>query len=176
MFPGQPDMLLKHFSNKGVCHVRHQYLISLALTAILLYPLSSIADSGEKNLKEGKAFLEKNSKKKGVITTKSGLQYKIIKSGKGATPKPGDTVTTHYRGTLINGTEFDSSYKRGKPASFPVNGVIKGWTEALQLMQVGDKWELYIPAELAYGANGPSPVIGPNSALIFEIELIKIGS
>jgi len=130
----------------------------------------------QKNSQSGKKFLAANKKKKGVITTKSGLQYKVIKSGTGATPKSSDTVTTHYRGTLIDGTEFDSSYNRGKPASFPVGGVIKGWTEALQLMKVGDKWELYIPAELAYGANGPSPKIGPNSTLIFEIELIKIGS
>lgn len=130
----------------------------------------------DKNAKLGKEFLAANSKKPGVKTTKSGLQYKIIKSGSGPSPKTTDTVTTHYRGTLIDGTEFDSSYSRGKPASFPVNGVIKGWTEALQMMKVGDKWELYIPAELAYGANGPSPKIGPNSTLIFEIELLKIGS
>ena len=174
MFPGQPDMLLKHFSNKGVCHVRHQYLISLALTAILLYPLSSIADSGEKNLKEGKAFLEKNSKKKGVITTKSGLQYKIIKAGTGAKPKLGDKVTTHYKGTLINGQVFDSSYKRNAPATFPVNGVIKGWIEALQLMKVGAKWQLYIPSNLAYGSSGAGATIKANATLIFDIELLEI--
>jgi len=130
----------------------------------------------EKNTQQGKAFLAANKKKPGVKTTKSGLQYKVIKSGSGATPKESDTVTTHYRGTLIDGTEFDSSYSRGKPASFPVNGVIQGWQEALQLMKVGDKWQLYIPAELAYGANGPSPKIGPNATLVFEIELLKIGS
>jgi FKBP-type peptidyl-prolyl cis-trans isomerase FklB len=130
----------------------------------------------DKNAKLGTEFLTTNKKKTGVKTTKSGLQYKVIKSGTGATPKTTDTVTTHYRGTLIDGSEFDSSYSRGKPASFPVNGVIKGWTEALQLMKVGDKWELYIPSELAYGANGPSPKIGPNATLIFEIELLSIDS
>jgi FKBP-type peptidyl-prolyl cis-trans isomerase FklB len=109
-----------------------------------------------------------------VVTTASGLQYKVIKSGSGPTPKAADTVTTHYRGTLIDGREFDSSYSRGQPASFPVNGVIKGWTEALQLMKVGDKWELFIPAELAYGAQQRGEVIEPNSTLLFEIELLEI--
>ena len=154
--------------------MRHQTLISLALTAILLYPLSSIAESGEKNLKEGKAFLEKNAKKKGVITTKSGLQYKIIKAGTGAKPKLGDKVTTHYKGTLINGQVFDSSYKRNAPATFPVNGVIKGWIEALQLMKVGAKWQLYIPSNLAYGSTGAGAKIKANAALIFDIELLEI--
>lgn len=130
----------------------------------------------DKNAKLGTDFLAANKKKTGVKTTKSGLQYKVIKSGTGATPKTTDTVTTNYRGTLIDGSEFDSSYSRGKPASFPVNGVIKGWTEALQLMKVGDKWELYIPSELAYGVNGPSPKIGPNATLVFEIELLSIDS
>jgi FKBP-type peptidyl-prolyl cis-trans isomerase FklB len=126
----------------------------------------------------GKKFLEDNKKKKGIITTKSGLQYKIIKSGKadGKSPKATETVTTHYRGTLIDGTEFDSSYARKKPTSFPVNGVIKGWTEALQLMKPGDKWKLFIPSELAYGDRGAGQKIGPGATLIFDIELIKIGS
>ncbi len=128
----------------------------------------------ENNKKAGEAFLAENKKKKGVKTTKSGLQYKVIKSGKGASPKPTDTVVTHYEGTLINGKVFDSSYKRGKPATFPVNGVIKGWTEALQLMKVGDKWKLYIPSELAYGERGAGKKIGPNSTLIFDIELLDI--
>jgi FKBP-type peptidyl-prolyl cis-trans isomerase FklB len=109
-----------------------------------------------------------------VVTTASGLQYKVIKSGDGATPKADDTVTTHYRGTLIDGREFDSSYSRGKPASFPVKGVIKGWTEALQLMKVGDKWELYIPSDLAYGPAQRSELIQPNSTLVFELELLSI--
>ncbi len=129
------------------------------------------------NVEAGKKFLDENKKKKGVITTKSGLQYKIIKSAKsGKSPKATETVTTHYRGTLIDGTEFDSSYARKKPTSFPVNGVIKGWTEALQLMKPGDKWKLFIPADLAYGDRGAGPKIGPGATLIFDIELIKIGS
>ncbi len=132
------------------------------------------AEIGEKNLAEGKAFLEANAKKPGVITTESGLQYKVITSGDGKQPKDSDTVTTHYRGTLIDGREFDSSYKRDKPASFPVKGVIKGWTEALQLMHVGDKWQLFIPSDLAYGASKRSELIEANSTLIFEIELLDV--
>ena len=132
------------------------------------------AESSEANLAAGKAFLEENAKKPGVITTESGLQYKIISSGDGKQPKDTDTVTTHYRGTLIDGREFDSSYKRDKPASFPVKGVIKGWTEALQLMHVGDKWQLFVPSELAYGATKRSELIEANSTLIFEIELLGI--
>ena len=123
--------------------------------------------------KAGKAFLEENKKKKGVVVLPSGLQYKVIKEGTGATPKASDTVKTHYKGTLIDGTEFDSSYKRGKPVEFPVEGVIPGWTEALQLMKVGAKWELYIPSDIAYGPRG-SRTIPPDSALIFEIELLDI--
>jgi FKBP-type peptidyl-prolyl cis-trans isomerase len=126
------------------------------------------------NLEAGKKFLAENAKKEGVVTTDSGLQYKVIKSGDGPTPKSEDTVTTNYRGTLIDGREFDSSYSRGQPASFPVKGVIKGWTEALQLMKVGDKWELYIPADLAYGAQQRGEVIEPNSTLLFELELLEI--
>ncbi|MBI3610708.1 MAG: FKBP-type peptidyl-prolyl cis-trans isomerase [Nitrospirae bacterium] len=129
---------------------------------------------GEKNKTEGEAFLAQNKKKEGVVTLPSGLQYKVIKEGAGKMPKATDTVTTHYRGTLIDGTEFDSSYKRGQPASFPVNGVIAGWTEALQLMKVGSKWQLFIPSNLAYGARGGGPTIGPNAALIFEVELLSI--
>ena len=127
-----------------------------------------------KNLEAGKKFLEENAKKDGVVTLESGLQYKVIKSGDGPSPKPEDTVTTHYRGTLIDGREFDSSYKRGQPASFPVNGVIKGWTQALMMMKVGDKWELYVPPGLAYGAQQRGEVIEPNSTLLFEIELLEI--
>ncbi len=128
----------------------------------------------ETNIAAGKAFLEENAKQPGVITTESGLQYKILTTGDGKQPKDTDTVTTHYKGTLIDGREFDSSYKRDAPASFPVNGVIKGWTEALQLMHVGDKWQLFIPSELAYGATKRSELIEANSTLIFEIELISI--
>jgi len=132
------------------------------------------ADIAEKNLAEGEAFLEENAKKTGIITTDSGLQYKIITTGDGKQPQASDTVTTHYKGTLIDGREFDSSYKRDKPASFPVKGVIKGWTEALQLMHVGDKWQLYIPSELAYGATKRSELIQANSTLVFELELLGI--
>jgi len=130
--------------------------------------------AGEKNKKDGDAFLADNAKKEGVKTLPSGLQYKVVKAGDGATPKAADTVTTNYRGTLIDGTEFDSSYKRGEPASFPVTGVIPGWTEALQLMKVGDKWQLFIPAKLGYGERGTGGPIGPNATLIFEIELLGI--
>ena len=129
---------------------------------------------GEKNKKEGEAFLAANQKKEGVKTLPSGLQYKVIKPGSGNSPKVTDEVTAHYRGTLIDGTEFDSSYRRGKPETLPVSGVIPGWTEALQLMQVGAKWELYIPSNLAYGERGAGQNIAPNAVLIFEIELISI--
>ena len=132
------------------------------------------ADVAAKNLAEGKTFLEENAKKPGVITTDSGLQYKILTTGEGKQPKDTDTVTTHYKGTLIDGREFDSSYKRDKPASFPVKGVIKGWTEALQLMHVGDKWQLFIPSDLAYGATKRSELIQANSTLVFELELLGI--
>ncbi len=128
----------------------------------------------EAELKEGEAFLAANKVKPGVKTLASGLQYKVIKSGTGATPKATDTVKTHYKGTLVDGTEFDSSYKRGEPATFPVNRVIPGWTEALQLMKEGDKWQLFIPSELAYGANGRPPTIGPSQTLLFDIELIEV--
>jgi FKBP-type peptidyl-prolyl cis-trans isomerase FkpA/FKBP-type peptidyl-prolyl cis-trans isomerase FklB len=129
--------------------------------------------AGEKNLKEGVAYLEENKKKKGVITTPSGLQYEVLKEGDGAKPKATDTVSVHYRGTLIDGTEFDSSYKRNEPAVFPVTGVIPGWTEALLLMKVGGKYRLVIPSELAYKDKAPGP-IGPNAVLIFEVELLKV--
>ncbi len=128
---------------------------------------------GGENKKQGEAFFVENTKKEGVITLESGLQYKIITEGKGEIPSADSTVEVNYRGTLLSGEEFDSSYKRGQPVSFPVKGVIKGWTEALQLMPVGSKWELYIPADLAYGPGGTGP-IGPNSALIFEVELLSI--
>jgi len=128
----------------------------------------------EKQKKRGEVFLAENKNKEGVKTLPSGLQYKVIKAGTGKIPKLNDTVTTHYRGTLIDGTEFDSSYKRGQPVSFPVSGVIPGWTEALQLMQEGAKWQLFIPSNLAYGERGAGGIIGPNATLIFEIELISI--
>jgi FKBP-type peptidyl-prolyl cis-trans isomerase FklB len=131
-------------------------------------------EAGEKNKAEGTKFLEENKKKEGVKTTASGLQYKALKEGTGAQPKATDTVTVNYRGTLINGTEFDSSYKRGQPATFPVNGVIKGWSEALQLMKAGSKYQLFIPASLAYGERAVGGDIGPNSTLIFEVDLLEV--
>jgi len=130
---------------------------------------------GKKNKVDGEAFLAENKKKEGVKTLPSGLQYKVIKAGTGKKPKADDTVTVNYRGTLINGTEFDSSYKRGQPATFPVSGgIIAGWTEVLKLMGEGAKWELFIPSNLAYGERGTSGIIGPNATLIFEIELVSI--
>lgn len=131
-------------------------------------------DTAMQNLEAGQKFLTENQKKEGVITLDSGLQYEVIESGEGDTPGATDNVTTHYRGTLLDGSEFDSSYKRGQPASFPVNGVIAGWTEALQKMKEGDKWKLYIPSHLAYGERGAGASIPPNSTLIFDIELIKV--
>jgi FKBP-type peptidyl-prolyl cis-trans isomerase FklB len=129
------------------------------------------------NKAEGEAFLAANKSKEGVVTLPSGLQYKILTAGTGPKPVPTDSVVCNYRGTLINGTEFDSSYKRGQPATFPVSGVIKGWTEALQLMPVGSKWQLVVPSDLAYGEPGnPRGGIEPDSTLIFEVELISIQS
>jgi FKBP-type peptidyl-prolyl cis-trans isomerase len=122
----------------------------------------------------GLAFLEANKTKEGVVALPSGLQYKVLQEGTGPKPTATDTVVCNYRGTLLNNTEFDSSYKRGQPATFPVTGVIKGWTEALQLMPVGSKWQLFIPAELAYGERGAGGQIGPNATLIFEVELLSI--
>ena len=126
------------------------------------------------NLEAGKKFMEENKTKEGVVTLASGLQYQVITEGTGDTPSLESKVTTHYHGTLIDGTVFDSSVDRDQPASFPVSGVIPGWTEALQLMKVGSKWKLFIPAELAYGPNSPGGAIGPNSTLIFDVELISI--
>lgn len=128
----------------------------------------------EKNRAESEAFLQANKNKPGVKTTDSGLQYKVITEGTGPLPTAEDIVTVHYSGKLIDGTEFDSSYKRGEPINFPLNGVIPGWTEALQQMKVGSTWELYIPSKLAYGEHGAPPVIGPNQALIFKVNLIGI--
>jgi FKBP-type peptidyl-prolyl cis-trans isomerase FklB len=131
------------------------------------------AEKSEQAQKEGDKFLADNKTKEGVVTLPSGLQYKILKQGTGEKPAPEDTVVCNYKGTLINGTEFDASEKHGGPATFPVKGVIAGWTEALQLMPVGSKWQLVVPANLAYGAQGP-PDIGPNQTLIFEVELVSI--
>ena len=134
-----------------------------------------ISKQTEENKKIGEDFLAANKKKEGVKVTKSGLQYKVIKSVKeGQIPKSSEKVKVHYAGTLIDGKEFDSSYKRGEPISFAVTGVIKGWTEALQLMKVGEKWQLFIPSDLAYGQRGAGENIGPNQVLIFEVELLGI--
>jgi len=122
----------------------------------------------------GETFLEENKTKEGVVVLDSGLQYKSLEEGSGTQPGASDSVTVHYKGTLIDGTEFDSSYSRGQPATFPVNGVIKGWVEALQLMKEGDKWQLYIPSDLAYGSRGAGGDIGPDSTLIFDVELISV--
>jgi FKBP-type peptidyl-prolyl cis-trans isomerase FklB len=134
------------------------------------------AEAGKKNETDANKFLADNKNKDGVKTTASGLQYKVLKDGNGAQPKSTDNVTVNYRGTLMDGTEFDSSYKRNEPATFPVSGVIKGWTEALQLMKVGSKYQLFIPPNLAYGSQSPGASIPPNSLLIFEVELMKVQS
>ncbi len=126
------------------------------------------------NKAAGEAFLAENANQEGVVVTESGLQYKILEPGEGDSPGPADVATVHYRGTLIDGTQFDSSYDRGQPATFPVGGVIAGWTEALQLMKPGAKWQLFIPAELAYGERGAGQDIGPNSTLLFDVELISV--
>ena len=135
--------------------------------------MAKAKEEGGKNKEAGDAFLAANKDKEGVVTTPSGLQYKVIVEGTGPVPQESDEVVTHYRGTLIDGTEFDNSYKRNEPASFPVTGVIKGWTEALLKMPVGSKWQLFIPSDLAYGERG-RPGIPPNSTLLFDIELIEI--
>ena len=134
----------------------------------------SMQKAGDINKKAGDDFLAQNKTKEGVVALPDGLQYKILKQGNGPKPAATDSVVCNYRGTLLDGTEFDSSYKRGQPATFPVNGVIKGWTEAVQLMPVGSKWQLFIPADLAYGNRGAGADIGPNATLIFEVELLSI--
>ena len=135
---------------------------------------AEVAEKADKNLEAGKAFLAENAKKEGVVVTDSGLQYQIIEEGEGKSPVATDTVVVHYTGTLLDGTEFDSSVTRGQPATFKLNGVIKGWTEGLQKIKQGGKAKLFIPAELAYGERGAGQMIGPNQALIFDVELIEI--
>lgn len=144
----------------------------LILAALALLPLTLMAQS---NAEKGAKFLAENAGKKGVKTTASGLQYLVLTEGTGRSPKATDTVSVHYRGTLINGTEFDSSYKHGQPISFPLNGVIPGWTEGVQLMKEGAKYRFFIPSKLAYGARGtPGGPIGPDETLIFDVELLKV--
>jgi FKBP-type peptidyl-prolyl cis-trans isomerase FklB len=151
-----------------------QAMIAEVQKRVMAVRQKEFKEKAEKNLAEAKAFLEENKKKEGIKTLPGGLQYKILTEGSGKMPKATDTVTVQYRGTLISGTEFDSSYKRGQPATFPVNRVIRGWTEALQLMKEGSKWQLFIPPELAYGERGAGGQIQPNNALIFEVELISV--
>ena len=139
------------------------------------YKTEKIKMLASKNLKKGEEFLAKNAEREEVTVTDSGLQYEILTAGEGPIPTSSDKVKTHYHGTLIDGSVFDSSVERGKPISFPVMGVIRGWQEALQLMPVGSKWRVYVPAILAYGERSPSPAIGPNATLIFDVELLKIG-
>lgn len=131
-------------------------------------------EADAKNKEMGEKFLAENKKREGIITTASGLQYEILTAGNGPKPKATDTVSCHYEGRLIDGTVFDSSIRRGQPAQFPVNGVIAGWVEALQMMPVGSKWRLYIPSDLAYGAHGAGDIIGPNATLIFDVEVLQI--
>jgi FKBP-type peptidyl-prolyl cis-trans isomerase FklB len=174
-----PDLLVKGIKDalSGATPLLTDAQIQEALQALTqqaaAQKMESMKAVGAKNKTEGEAFLAANKKKPGVKALSSGLQYKVIKEGTGPTPKETDTVKTHYAGTLLDGTEFDSSIKRGEPAKFPVNGVIRGWTEALQKMKVGSKWQLFIPSELAYGPNGRSG-IPPNAVLVFEIELLGI--
>lgn len=135
---------------------------------------SKMADIAGENQSRGEAFLKENATKEGIQTTDSGLQYRVIEEGTGPSPGPNDTVSCHYEGKLINGEVFDSSYKRGEPVAFPVGGVIAGWTEALQMMKTGAKWELFLPPSIAYGTRGAPGAIGPNETLIFQVELLDI--
>jgi FKBP-type peptidyl-prolyl cis-trans isomerase FklB len=148
--------------------------IQMAMMALQQEMTQKQSAKGGENQQAGEAFLAENKNKEGVKTLPSGLQYQVLQEGTGKSPAASDKVTTHYHGTLIDGTVFDSSYERGQPATFPVNGVIAGWTEALQLMKEGAKWRLFIPSNLAYGAQGAGDAIGPNSALIFDVELISV--
>lgn len=152
------------------------FCCSSVFAAIATEPSGSLNNESEatKNKVKGEAFLAANKIKPGIKTLADGLQYKVLSQGKGVQPQDNDTVTVNYAGRLIDGTEFDSSYKRGEPATFAVNGVITGWTEALKLMKAGSTWELYIPPALAYGEQGAPPVIGPNETLIFKVNLISV--
>ncbi|MBX0332868.1 FKBP-type peptidyl-prolyl cis-trans isomerase [Pontibacter sp. HSC-14F20] len=151
-----------------------QQEIQMAMMALQQEMQEKQGAKGGENQKAGEAFLAENKNKEGIKTLPSGLQYQVLEEGTGKSPAASDKVTTHYHGTLIDGTVFDSSYERGQPATFPVNGVIAGWTEALQLMKEGAKWRLFIPSDLAYGSQGAGDVIGPNTTLIFDVELISV--
>ena len=148
--------------------------IEAAVNALVQARVQLAAAAAAESAAEGLAFLEENGKREGVVTLESGLQYEVLTAGEGAKPSAADSVTTHYEGRLIDETVFDSSYQRGEPATFPLNGVIKGWTEALQLMPVGSKWRLYLPPQIAYGERGAPPSIPPNATLVFDVELLEI--
>jgi FKBP-type peptidyl-prolyl cis-trans isomerase len=149
-------------------------IVTVMLIGITMFSMAN-ATTPEENSAAGTAFLAENTKKPNIVTTTSGLQYEVLAKGKGTvSPSATDNVTVHYKGTTLDGTEFDSSYSRGAPASFPLNRVIAGWTEGVQLMKEGDKFRFFIPADLAYGSEGAGRLIGPNATLIFEVELIKI--
>jgi len=154
---------------------QHRIIVTL-LAFIIGFAMFSMVNAAtpEENKAAGEAFLAENAKKPGVVTTASGLQYQVITEGTGAQPSATDKVTVHYQGTTLDGKEFDSSYKRGAPATFPLNRVIPGWTEGLQLMKEGGKAKLFIPGNLAYGENSPTSKIGPNATLIFDVELVKV--
>ena len=173
-----PDVDLKNFESgiRDVLSEKKEPKIkgADAQKIIKKYFIKAQDKATKQRTKEGEKFLAENAKRKEVIVLESGLQYEILKNGNGPKPSLNDQVTTHYHGTLIDGTVFDSSVERGQPATFPVSGVIKGWTEALQLMEVGSKWKLFIPYNLAYGEKGAGAQIGPYTTLIFEVELIKI--
>ncbi|HWS15446.1 MAG TPA: FKBP-type peptidyl-prolyl cis-trans isomerase [Candidatus Methylomirabilis sp.] len=164
-YSGGKTMLTEEEARQAIMNFQKQMMAKQA---------EATQKAAEKNKAEGEKFLAENAKKEGVKTLPSGMQYKEITPGTGKTPAAADTVTTNYKGTLIDGTEFDSSYKRGQPATFPVSGVIPGWTEALQLMKEGAKWQLFIPPNLAYGDRGAGREIGPNATLVFEVELISV--
>lgn len=151
-----------------------QQEVQEAMMALQQEMMQKQSAAGSANKQAGEDFLASNKDKEGVKTLPSGLQYIVLQEGEGKSPSASDTVTTHYHGTLIDGTTFDSSYERGTPATFPVNGVIAGWTEALQMMKEGAKWRLFVPADLAYGAQGAGDVIGPHSTLIFDVELLQV--
>ena len=176
----KPDMLLQGFEDatgdgKPLMTEQEMRTVLMSLASrVKAAQMEKLKKKGAENIREGEAFLAENSGKDGVTTLPSGLQYKVITAGTGKSPQQNDKVTVHYRGSLIDGTEFDSSYSRNKPATFGVSKVIPGWTEALQLMKEGDKWEIVIPSKLAYGERGAGARIPSNSTLIFEVELISV--
>ena len=163
-FNGEPQLM----SDEEIAQTLSEYQREMQQKQI-----AELQKQGEENKKTGETFLSENKNKEGVVTLESGLQYKVLTEGKGPQPNASDSVTVHYTGSFINGEVFDSSVERGQPATFPVNGVIAGWTEALQLMPTGSKWQLFIPSDLAYGPNG-NRSIGPNETLLFEVELIEV--